>query len=243
MELFYFILVILVSSVLQAITGFGGALIAAPLLLLMVDKTISVVSLAFVSIAINIVLLVTIKKQIDKKTFLDLFIPSLVGLPIGILVLNNLNKPYLQMLVGGLSVIFAFLLFSKKFSVENSKFKRVFAGLFSGILRTSVGLNSPPVVLLLASDNTDKDEMRKTLAFLFLMMSIVSVFMFFFTGHLTEEVWRYSLLSIPIAFMGGWIGSLIAKKISQKNFILSVFILIFISIVISIYSWLKTYWG
>ncbi len=241
MELLYFLLVILTASVLQAITGFGGALIAAPLLLLMVDKTTSVVSLAFVSIAINIVLLVTIKKQIDKKTFYDLFLPSLVGLPIGMLVLKNLSTPYLQILVGGLSLIFAFLLFSKSFAVESSKAKRMFAGLFSGILRTSVGLNSPPIVLLLARENTDKDEMRKTLAFIFLMMSIVSVFMFFFAGYLTVEVWRYGLLSIPVALLGGWVGSLISKRVSQKDFIWSVFVLIFISIILSVYSWLKTY--
>ncbi|MEK7588774.1 MAG: sulfite exporter TauE/SafE family protein [Patescibacteria group bacterium] len=239
MEIYYFTLIILAASILQAITGFGGALIAAPLLLLFIDKTTSVISLAFVSIAINTILLISIRNPIDKKTFYNLFVPSLVGLPIGIYILNNLDIATLRILVGILSIIFAILLFSKKFRVKSSRIKQVCAGLFSGILRTSIGLNSPPVVLLLASENTDKDEMRKTLAFLFLMMSLVSVILFFFTDHFTEETWKYSLLSIPAAIVGGWIGDTISKKVSQKGFIWSVFILITASIVVAIYSGFK----
>lgn len=241
MELYYFLAIILVASILQAITGFGGALIAAPLLLLFFDKTTSVVSLAFVSIVINALLLYSIRRPIDRKTFYDLFIPSLIGLPIGLFILNNFSAGALRIFVGGLSLIFAILLFSKSFTIQSSKLRRIFAGFFSGVLRTSVGLNSPPVVLLLASENTDKDEMRKTLAFLFFWMSILSVVLFFFTDYLTKEVWGYALWSIPAALIGGWIGNAISKKVSQKGFIWSVFILIAASLAVALYSGFKSW--
>jgi len=226
---------------LQSITGFGGTLIAAPLLLLFFDKTTSVVSLAFVSIVINALLLYSIRRPIDKKTFYDLFIPSLIGLPIGLFILNNFSAGALRIFVGGLSLIFAVLLFSKNFTIRSSKLRRVFAGFFSGVLRTSIGLNSPPVVLLLASENTDKDEMRKTLAFLFFWMSLLSVVLFFFTNHLTRYVWNYALWSIPAAIIGGWIGNSISKKVSQKGFIWSVFILISASLAVALYSGFKSW--
>jgi len=239
MELYYFLGIIFISSVLQAITGFGGALVAAPLLLLFFNKSVSVVSLAFVSVIINTLLLIRIHTKIDRQTFFDLFIPSLVGLPIGLLVLNYFSTTALRIFVGVLSLVFAVLLFSKNVKVRSSKWRRVFAGWFSGILRTSVGLNSPPIVLLLASENTDKDEMRKTLAFLFLLMSLVSVVLFFFAHNLNTETWHYALWSIPAALLGGWIGDMVSKKVSQKGFILAVFGLITISLIVALYSGFK----
>lgn len=239
MELYYFVGIMLVASTLQGITGFGGGLIAAPLLLLVFDKSISVISLVFVSVTINTLLLVRIRRPVDKTTFYDLFIPSLFGLPIGLLVLHTLDIIVLRILVGFLSLVFAILLFSKNVTVKNSKLKRLFAGWFSGVLHTSIGPNSPPIVLLLAAENTDKDEMRKTMAFLFLMMSLVSLPLFFLTKHLTKEVWMYALVAIPTALIGGWIGDIISKKVSQKGFIWSVFILITVSLVVAVYSGLK----
>ncbi len=241
MELAYFIAVILIASVLQGITGFGSALVAAPLLLLVVDKTTSVISLMFVSVALNALLLYSIKYPIDKKTFYNFFIPSLVGMPIGIIILNMLDVEALRILVGLLSFVFAFLLFSKSFHVESTKFKRMFAGWFSGVLHTSMSLNGPPVVLLMARENTDKDEMRKTLALLFMTMSIVSIFMFIFTNNITPKVISYGLWGIPVAVLGGWIGHQISKHVSQKQFIWSVFVLISITIIVSIYSGVKDY--
>ncbi|MDQ3075779.1 MAG: sulfite exporter TauE/SafE family protein [bacterium] len=241
MELYYFLSIILVASILQAVTGFGGALVAAPLLLLFFDKTTSVVSLAFVSIVISALLLYSIRRPINRKTFYDLFIPSLIGLPIGLLILNNFSSGDLRIFVGGLALIFAILLFSKSITIQSSKLRRMFAGFFSGVLRTSVGLNSPPVVLLLASENTDKDEMRKTLAFLFFWMSALSVVLFFFTDHLTGTVWRYALWSIPAALLGGWIGNAISKKVSQKGFIISVLVLITASLLVAVFSSIKSW--
>lgn len=241
MELAYFIAVILVASILQGITGFGSALVAAPLLLLLIDKTTSVVALSFVSIALNGFLLATIKYPIDRKTFYNLLIPILTGLPVGIFILQALDINLLRLIVGVLSIMFAFLLFSNKLRVENSKSMRIFSGWFSGILHTSTGVGGPPVVLLLASENTDKDEMRKTLALIFLSMSIVSVFLFFLTSNLTDKSILYGTYAIPAAFIGGYVGNIVSKKVSQKQFIASVFLLVSITIALALYSAVKYY--
>ncbi len=236
MEFIYFILVVFIASALQGITGFGSALIAAPLLLLIFDKDTSVISLSIISIALNLFLFLTINKPVYKKTFYNLFIPAVIGLPFGIILLDILPIKTLRILVGFLAITFAFLLFSKKPRVESTKLKHRFAGLFYGILHTSTGVSAPPVVLILASENTDKDEMRKTLSFFFLMTSIVSILFFIATKHFTSQAVIYSLWGIPAVILGGWFGSLISKRVSQKQFIWSVFILIAVSIIIAISS-------
>lgn len=243
MELAYFVSVIFIASTLQGITGFGSALIASPLLFLLFDKGTSVVSLSFMSIALNSFLLLAIKYPVDKKTFYNLFFPAVLGLPVGILILNRFDLVALKILVASLSMLFAVLLFSKSLKIKSTKWKRVVAGWFYGILQTSTGVSAPPVVLVLASENTEKDEMRKTLALFFLATSIVSVFFFFFTKHFTSEVARFSLWGIPTAVLGGWIGNIISKRVSQKDFIWSVFILIAVTLIVAVYSGIKDYLG
>jgi len=236
MELYYFLGVIVIASLLQGITGFGSALVAAPLLLLLIDKTTSVVSLTFVSIAMNLFLFLKIKYPLEKESFYRLLWPSLLGLPIGILILQNLEVGVLRIIAGTLSVVFAFFLFAKNAEVRNSKRLTVLSGWLSGVLHTSVGIGGPPIVLLLASQNTEKDEMRKTLALLFFVMSIVSIILFLFSGHLTSKSMLFGLYGIPAAFVGSYIGNYISKKVSQQQFIWSVFILITITIIIAFYS-------
>lgn len=241
MEIAYFVSVIFIASTLQGITGFGSALIASPLLFLLFDKGTSVVSLSFMSIALNSFLFLAIKYPVDKKTFYNLFLPAVLGLPFGILILNTFNLGALKILVASLSMIFAIILFSKKLKINNTKWKRVMAGWFYGVLQTSTGVSAPPVVLVLASENTEKDEMRKTLALFFLATSVISVIFFYFTNHFNNEVIRFSLWGIPTAIIGGWMGNAISKKVSQKNFIWSVFILIAVTLIVAIYSGIKDY--
>ena len=67
MELFGFVGVIFFASILQGITGFGFALIAAPLALLLVSKTTNVVSLTLVSLALNAFLLWHVRSALNKR--------------------------------------------------------------------------------------------------------------------------------------------------------------------------------
>lgn len=239
MELYYFLSVIIVASVLQGITGFGSALIAAPLLLLVLDKTTSVISLSFVSIALNAFLFIAIKYPLDKKTLYRIILPSLLGLPFGIFVLRHLDISILRILAGLLSIVFAVLLFGKSFQIKRTRLVRMLSGFFSGVLHTSIGVSGPPVVLLLARENTEKNEMRRTLALLFFIMSVASIILFFFTKDLTQKAINFGIYGIPAAFLGAYIGNLISKKVSQKQFILSVFILISITIIVALYSGFK----
>ena len=113
MELYGFVLVIFAASILQGITGFGSALIAAPLALLFIDKTTNVLSLTFVSVALNGFLLWKIRHSISRSLFGFLFVSSLVGLPIGLAILKVADIQTLRIVAGSLSILFAALLYLK----------------------------------------------------------------------------------------------------------------------------------
>jgi len=236
MELYIFVAIIFLASILQGITGFGFALIAAPLALLFVDKTTNVISLTLISLALNSFLLWHIRRALNKRLLVILSITSLVGLPLGFLLLTSVDIQGIRILAGSLSVIFALLLFGKLIKFPRTGIATSIAGILAGTLHTSISMSGPPVVLLAAGQETDKDESRRTFAAFFLFMSVVSILLFAATGTLEEKGIMYGLYSFPAAFIGGWIGSLLSKKVSPEQFRILTLVLICLTGCTAVYA-------
>ncbi|MEA2701334.1 MAG: uncharacterized protein QOE22_43 [Candidatus Parcubacteria bacterium] len=236
MELLGFLAIIALAAILQGITGFGFALIAAPLALLFVDKSAAVVALTFVSIALNALLLWRVRGAIDLRQFRTLFIASLFGLPIGLAILKTIDLHTLRVLVGGVSVLFAFLLYRKVRLAVRSGHAVTLAGFLSGVLHTSMSMSGPPVALLLAGRDTEKNAARRTFAAFFLAMSLFSVLLFAATRTLNQDNLTLGLWGIPAALFGGYIGVRFAHKVSQRQFTALVLALVCASGIITIYS-------
>jgi len=113
------------------------------------------------------------------------------------------------------------------------------AGGLAGILHTSISMSGPPVVLLVAGQNADKDEARRTFAAFFLAMSIVSIGLFAAAGNLTIQGVEFGLWGVPAGILGGYLGNKIAKRVSHRQFIALTFILVCITGVLAIYSGLR----
>lgn len=236
MEGYGFLVVIVIASFLQGITGFGSALVAAPLALLFVDKTTAVIGLTFASIALNGYLVWRVRGAMDLRQLRLLFLASLVGLPLGLTALRSFDIGTLRVLAGSLSLVFAILLFLKPFKAARSRSAVAIAGLFSGLLHTSIAMSGPPVVLLLAGQRTEKDIVRRTFAAFFLVMSVVSVGLFAGTGTITQQGLMLGLLSMPGAVLGAYAGATMARYVSQRQFTFLVLALVCITGILTIYS-------
>lgn len=223
----------------QGITGFGMALIAAPLLLIFIDKIIVINSFVILGACLNGILLRKIKNPIDKQIFTPLFIASLFGIPIGYLILKIAPINTIKIVAGSLSIFFMLILFTKKIKFSKIKLITPTAGFISGLLQTSIGISGPPVVILLSGLNQEKNIFRKTLAAFFFYMNIVSIVLFLITGSLTFAVFKYNIWALPFVFLGAYLGDKIAQKIPQRIFNLLVIITIIITGLTAILSGLS----
>jgi hypothetical protein len=239
MELPALLIVIAVASILQGITGFGSALIAAPLALLVTDKVTTVIFLTFVSLAINAFLFKTVRESVDRSLLALLFGASLAGLPLGIAVLRVVDTQELRVVAGTLSVFFAVFLYFRIMTVSRSRWLVALVGVVAGILHTSISLSGPPVVLLLMGVRREKDDMRKMLAAFFFLMSVVSVALFAVTGTLTAKGALFGLYGIPAALAGGYIGAKAARFLSARQFTALVFLLVCVTGAVAVYSGLR----
>ncbi|WP_338833395.1 hypothetical protein MHLNE_23480 [Moorella humiferrea] len=107
-------LAVLLAALLQGITGFGFALIAVPLLLLIFDAHTAVILNLLVSFCTQLALSFRVRKEIIHSLLMNLFKGSLLGIPIGLYVFTHFNVKDLKILISILTIIFALVIFKLK---------------------------------------------------------------------------------------------------------------------------------
>jgi uncharacterized membrane protein YfcA len=216
MEIVAFVVIVSLACLLQAILGFGSALLATPLALLFLDKETVVSSMVVIGLSLNGYLSRRIRSPINSRLVLLLFAASLVGSPVGVWILKTIPIDLMKVLVGTLVVLFTLALYSGSLRLPNSRVLTVVAGFVSGLTNTSTSMGGPPVFLLLAGWNLPRDRFRRTLASFFLLMGVVSLALFIGSQIMTLRTASYGLASVPFVFLSGFAGDRLAAKVPQR---------------------------
>jgi uncharacterized membrane protein YfcA len=209
----------LLAGIVTGLTGFGLALISAPILLFVYEpRTVIVLTMIF-SIVINSAVVWDSWQEARRRLALALLIPALFGIVAGAWVLSMSNPDYVRLGVGVI-VIFSALLLVRDIRLPGAgtRWGTLVAGSASGALSTSTGLAGPPIVLLLASRDLPKHEFRGTSALYFLPMSVVGFVVLVFRGLV--EAWEVplGLLLIPAAIAGKALGTALLTRVSERAF-------------------------
>jgi len=235
-NLFFFLVIMLFACFYQGLTGFGSVLIAAPLSLLVLDQFTFVTSFTVIGLVMNAFLFWKIEQPLNLTLLLPLCLASVIGMPFGIWVLKAAPTNLIEIIAGSLAILSTLIISFTKISLPRIKFLTAIAGLFSGVLQTSISMAGPPVVILLAAIDGEKNEMRKTLVTFFLFMNIISLPFFFFSKTLTLQRVSIGFFALPFVFLGAYLGNKIVEKIPQKTFRLLALVTVCISGLVSIYS-------
>ena len=218
MHIAVFCLVIGFASLLQAILGFGSALVAVPLALLFLPKETVVSSMFMVGLSLNGFLSVRIRGPISPRTVVILFFASLFGLPLGLAILRAIPINTMQVFVGCLVVLFTVLLQWGKLRLPQNALLTVVAGFLSGVLNTSTSMSGPPVLILLAGQGLPKDQFRRTLVSFFFVSGLVAALSLVAAGVLTPQRASYGVAAIPFVFLAGYVGDRISARLPERPF-------------------------
>jgi hypothetical protein len=207
------------AGVVTGMTGFGLALISAPLLLFVYEPRTVIVLTTIFSIFINIAVVWDSWRDARKPLALALLLPAVVGIFAGAEILRSVNPVYIRLAVGVVVVFSALLLLREvRLPGAGSRWGPVVAGSASGALSTSTGLAGPPIVLLLAARDLPKRAFRGTSALYFLAMSLAGLAVLFSRGLMEGEDVPLAAILIPGAIVGKVIGTAALKKISEGAF-------------------------
>jgi uncharacterized protein len=212
-------LIITIAGFTQGLTSFGFALLSMPILSSFIPLKVVIPIIVILSLFSNIAILFDCKKHIRMKQIWILILSSLVAAPFGALILRVANASYIKMFIGPFIVLFAVLLLSGvSFRVRNEKLAFVPVGLTSGLLNGSISLSGPPVALFLTNQGVEKHVFRANITAYALILNLITILTYGYTGMLNAEVVRYTVWFLPAMFGGVYLGSKALRFMSEKVF-------------------------
>jgi uncharacterized membrane protein YfcA len=192
---------------LQSATGFGFALVSAPILFALLGPQEAVSAGALLGIELSALTLATERRipNVLRGEALALVAWSLPGLALGALALRELSDDVLSALVAA-GVIAALVLRLRVRTRRRGRgvapfrpWRTAAAGVSSGALSTSTSLSGPPLVLLLLARGVSPSQLRDTLAAVFVTLSALSVAALAIAATFTVPAGVGALLAAGIA--------------------------------------------
>ena len=158
------LVVIFVATVVRAALGFGEALVAVPLLALVLPIEQATPLAALVSVTVAAIIVARDWRGVHLGSASRLVAASLLGIPLGLLLLTRVAEPVVKAILG--VVIMAFSAFTalarRPPELKDDRLAWLF-GLGAGVLGGAYGMNGPPLVAYGTLRRWSPEQFRATL--------------------------------------------------------------------------------
>ncbi|MCR4667765.1 MAG: sulfite exporter TauE/SafE family protein [Clostridia bacterium] len=250
MNYLLFYIVILLSNIVQGITGFAGTILAMPFSLKLVGMGTAVPVLNALGMASGIYVFLGNRKSVDRaelKRILVIMGPALVA---GLVIRTLLSgRPGLLYSILGVIVLLIAvkglysLLLKGKHAAPSGAAQPEQAGrgpsapaFYGPLLLAGAGLvhgmfvcGGPLLIGYLAGRIGQKDRFRATISTVWIFLNGFLLITQIAGGQWTPELLKVQLISLPFLIAGMFAGSLLYKRMSQRFFMILTYVLLLIS--------------
>ena len=199
--------------------GFGEALIAVPLLALLMPIDQAAPLAVLVSITIALVILALDWRHVHFHSAGRLIVSTLFGIPIGLWMLTAVPEARVKTILAVVIAAFAVYALMKRHTahLENDRLVWIF-GFAAGILGGAYGMNGPPLAIYGALRRWPPEQFRATLQAYFLPASIAGMVGYALAGLWTRSVSDTYLTSLPAVIVATLAGRFLGSRIPAARF-------------------------
>ncbi len=229
---------ILFAAILRSFTGFGFALAAVPIFSLFLSQVQSAVLCVTLSLGIGVITLPTYWDKNCFKPLVPLLLLSLIGTPIGALLLIDLPPRFFKLGIGICVVTSCvFLAFCRPKKTPGKTFRPVsgsIAGLLSGLLNGAFAIPGPPIIIYVMATETEPMRSRSMMIIFFTFSSFLALTTYTLNGFVSLQSIYLFLFSMPVMYFGDRLGYLLLKRFGTTLYRWLSFITLFIIGIISL---------
>jgi len=222
MDLIAGALSIFLAAFLGGATGFGFALVATPLLLLIGFPLPFVVTVNLsLALITRVAVVVRFYEDISPRRVAGLIAGAVPGLWVGAQVLVGVDESAIK-LGAGIVVMAAALLLLRSLTAPPPRpvpGAPVAAGFAGGFLGTTTSLNGVAPVLLLARDKAAPRSFIADLALYFVATNALALLLLLAEGALSRAaLYPAFLLWLPGSLVGNWLGTVVGPRLPEQSF-------------------------
>ena len=233
--------VIFLATLIRSAFGFGEALVAVPLLALVIPVEVAAPVAVLVSVTVAGVVVAQDWRAVQVRSAGRLVLATLLGIPLGLLLLTAVAEPVVKAILAVVIITFSASRLAGRGRAElrDDRLAWLF-GFGAGILGGAYGMNGPPLVVYGTLRRWSPEQFRATLQGYFLPASLVGMGGYWLAGLWVPAVTRYYLASLPVVLAATALGRLANRRIDGHAFLLAVHVGL---VVIGMMLLIQAVWG
>jgi uncharacterized membrane protein YfcA len=212
--------VIFFATFIRSAFGFGEALIAVPLLALIMPVQVAAPVAVLVSITVAAVVVAQDWREIHVRSAGWLIFATLFGAPLGLLLLTAVSEAVVKAILAVVIVLFSTysLMAPRAAALDNDRLAWMF-GFGAGLLGGAYGMNGPPLVVFGTLRGWSPQHFRATLQAYFLPASVVVMAGYWVAGLWIPAVTRYYLITLPAIVAAIFFGRAVNRRLDGPSFV------------------------
>lgn len=222
-------LIVLFTTAISAVAGFGFGTIAVPTLLLVLSPAATVTLSKVVGAGTGWIVLLSIWRSTRWGTILRILPAALVGLVLGGYILASASPAAIQLFVGVLVLVSAITLVVRPILIaSDTAWGTSLVGFLTGVMGNATGLLAPAVVVYFTGRRFPKDVFRATTLSLFLVVELVGLPTLVLQGAISRDDLLFAVAMLPAAVVGRLGGLWLARHVPAAKFRALVIALLFV---------------
>ena len=215
--------ILFMAALVRSTIGFGEAIIAMPLLALVVPLRVAAPLVALVAACNGIVILIREWQHVSFRSAARLIVPAVTAVPLGVLLIQHGNERVVKALLACLLLAYATWSMRRSggFALRNDRWAPL-AGFLGGLLGGAYNTSGPPVVVYGTLRRWPPEQFRATLQSYFTVGSLWVLTIHLFNGLLTQRVLTTFAICIPMFAVAHFLGWHLSRKLPAERFRLAV---------------------
>ncbi|MFV8750036.1 sulfite exporter TauE/SafE family protein [Nannocystaceae bacterium ST9] len=233
--------VVFLAALVRTTWGFGDAVVAIPLLSLLVSMQVASPMLVMVSIVLSLLLLRRGMSLLDFGVIARLLLGALAGIPLGLLVLTDLPESLARKGLGG--VLLGFAIWSL---IRARRAKPALAreptpplalakalpldlgfGVLVGACSAAFDISGPVLLIHATARRWTPEQLRMNLQAVFLPLGLLTM-----TGHALSGLWTRDVLllaawCLPVVMLARVFGERLRVRLEGQRGVVVLYLLIF----------------
>jgi uncharacterized membrane protein YfcA len=198
---------IFLAIITQSLAGFGLGLVSMALLAEPLGVQTAAPLIALVAITAEVIMLFRYRSAFNLAAVRRLVLASVVGIPLGILALRQVNQNIALTILGLVLISYSLyaLVTPRLPEIKNPRWAYGF-GFVAGLLSGAYNTGGPPYVVYGTCSRWQPAEFKSNLQGIFIVNSVMVIGGHALSHNFTAPVWRDYLIALPAIGLGMWLG-------------------------------------
>ncbi|MDY2685627.1 MAG: sulfite exporter TauE/SafE family protein [Selenomonadaceae bacterium] len=215
------------AALLQSLTGFGLAIVMAPLLMLFYDAKSVVALVLMLCLCGNLVQSILHVREANVRLVAFLYLGVLIGQPIGFQIFDMATSETLKLLINVMVLVSLLIMQAMRVRIRETNGNSVKAGVLAGITSVTTGMGGPPFLLYIAHTKMAPGRLRATCFLFFFLCNITSLVTHELGGYRIDASFTEFLYLVPGLLTGLLLGDVLYCFVPKGWLRQAIFVLLY----------------